>query len=99
MTRYHPVTVTVPGEGAFEIHMGAPGKPRIYRKADGGALRRVKNDDPVLVDVATAFREGVDKHKAVADKEDKRRRGRVARFFRWVGGWLARVWYSLLPKK
>jgi len=95
---YHPVEVDAAGE-TFEIHMGAPGKPRVYRKTKGGTVRRVRNDDPVLMEVAQAFREGVDKKKAAEAREVARKQGRVARFFRWVGALLARLWFSLLPKR
>jgi len=94
---YHPISVDVEGQ-AFQIQKGHGRQARVYRKLSSGALQRVQNDDPVLVTVATAFRKGVDEHKAAAEKEEKRRRGWVARSFRWIGALLARWWFSLFPK-
>ena len=95
---YHPVEVDAAGQ-TFEIHTGNPGKPRVYRKTRGGSLRRVPDTDPVLMEVAKAFRDGVDKKKAAEERELKRKSGRMARLFRWVGALLARMWLAILPKR
>ena len=98
---YKPITLDVVENDrmqAFQIHKGQPGAPRIYREGPGGSLRRVKRDDPILRDVAAELRRGVDEKKAAEEKELKRVRGWKARFFRWVGEHVARIWFSAFPK-
>ena len=78
---YSPVVVQV-GESLFEVHVG----PRVYRRV-GTTLRKVDTADPVMLDVAKALREGVDRHKAARLAEERRRKGWKYRF----GRWLARI--------
>jgi len=95
---YHPIQVDAAGE-TFEIHIGNPGKPRVYRKSEKGPIRRVPNNDPILLEVAKAFRKGIDEKKAAEERELARKRGRISRFFRWIGAMLAKAWLSLFPRR
>lgn len=100
----HPVTVyaeiEVSGEmidQRFEIHKGTPS--RVYKKSHtSGALRRVKDEETLLV-VAKALRKGVDSKRKAEEAENKRKKGWRARFFRWVGGWFYRVVQTAFPTR
>lgn len=96
MTRYRPVVVDTFEGDRFEVHLGQPGKPKVYRRV-GSSVRKV-TDEETLQRVAVAMREGVDRRKAALERERERKRGRLYRFFRWLGRMAARVWYSLMPK-
>ena len=99
MTRaFRPVEVMVDDE-PYYIHTGGHRHARIYRRLKDGSLRRVEGSDPVLLKIAAQLRADVDAHKAASEKDDKRRRGRIARFFRWIGSLLARAWFAMLPPR
>jgi len=97
---FHPITVWAEVDGRtqrFEVHKGTPS--RVYKKSHtSGALRRVK-EEKVLVAVAKALRKGVDSKREAEEAELKRKRGRMARFFRWVGALAYRTWHSVFPSR
>ncbi len=92
MTQYRPVTIQVqellpdgspkPKQSVFEIHLGAVGKPKVYRRRRG-QLRRV-HDGPTLMMVAKALRETVDAGKATDERMEKRRKTWWYRFMEWL---------------
>ena len=70
----------------YEIHLGRPGRPKIYRRVGAfGNLRRVTEQDPVLPKIAVEFRRQVDSTK----KRDLR--WQMARFRHWIRRLLARI--------
>ena len=95
---FHPITVWAEIDGrtqCFEIHKGAPS--RVYMKAHAsGALQRVK-EEKILIAVAKALRQGVDSKRNAEEAEIKRKRGRKARFFRWIGRMINRTLHSAFP--
>lgn len=104
MPRYRPMVVDVPPKdgkpgGTFEVHLGRPGVPKVYRRGSrpGAPIRRVK-DEPTLSRVAVAMREGVDRAKAAEEAEAKRKKTLRFKLFRGFGEWLARAWRSFMPK-
>jgi hypothetical protein len=96
MTRYRPVTVDTPEGDTFEVHLGQPGKPKVYRRV-GSSVRKVQ-DEPTLLRVAQAMREGVDRRRAFQERERKRKQTRTYRFFRWLGRLVGRVWNVLMRR-
>jgi hypothetical protein len=97
--RAHTIRV---GTEVFQIHLGAPGRPRVYRVANG-VQRRVSDNDPILQDVAVAFREAVEQSKLARElagvrvaKERARRKRLLPRFFRRLGALIARTFHILL---
>lgn len=94
MPRYRPVIVDVEDEGTFEIHLGRPGKPRVFRQRTNG-VQRVDDDDPVLPKVAKALREGVDARKEFEEEEERKRGRWTYRVGRKIGAWATAVWRFL----
>lgn len=86
---FKPVVVEVDGD-LFEIHLGKPGLPRVYRRK-GASRRRVANDDPVLDAVAVEFRRGVDDRKAAEEAERLRRSTWRYRVGKRIGRWWAAI--------
>jgi hypothetical protein len=90
MTRhFKPVLVEADGE-LYEIHLGAPGRPRVYRRV-GTQHRRVQDGDPILATIAREMRAGVDRRKAAEDAERARRGTRRYRALAYLG----RIWYRV----
>jgi hypothetical protein len=102
MTIYRPVTLQIqefddkgepkPKQSVFEIHLGSPGKPKIYRRRRG-QLRRVE-DGPTLMMVASAFRRTVDAGKATDERMEKRRQKWWYKFFEWCYDLPRRIYES-----
>lgn len=91
MKVYRPVTLQIqeldangepkPKPSVFEVHLGSPGKPRIYRRRRG-QLRRVK-DGKTLMMVADALRRTVDAGKATDARMEARRNKWWYKLFVW----------------
>lgn len=85
---YRPVVVDVPSgihAGTYELHLGRPGAPRVYRRLGNQGLRRVI--DPAVHDaVARAYGYA----RAAARREIARRQRRPYRFGQWLSGLIAR---------
>jgi len=99
-----PVVVDVVGADGktttYHVHKGSrPGLPLIYRWSNDHAVRVKYRDrnDPEVVAIAKALREGVDKRKAAEAYEKKRRAGWWFRFTRWFGRLFGKAWYSTIP--
>lgn len=104
---YRPMIVTVPASagahvaGTYEIHLGQPGQPKVYRRVGdgaakgGGRLIRVAPSDRQRLGAVThamqqglAERKRLDAERAAALEAQKKRAS-----FR-IGAFLQRLWYS-----
>lgn len=94
MPRYRPVIVDVEDEGTFEIHLGQPGKPRVFRQRSNG-VQRVDDDDPVLWKVAEAFKEGIEARRAFEEAEARKRGRWLYLLGRKLGAWALDAWLFL----
>jgi len=91
---FRPVLVEVDeGEhrGLYEVHLGRPGKPRVYQRVGKQGLRRTLNPE-VLAAVATTFGKRLAEQKARQVAEKKRRATWHYRARVWVGRTVARLW-------
>jgi hypothetical protein len=91
---FRPVLVEVEsGEqrGLYEIHLGRPGKPRVYQRIGNQGLRRVLNP-AALEAVAMTFgkRLATLKERQIAEKARRAKWHYRARL--WVGRTVARLW-------
>lgn len=103
VTIYRPVTIAIqeldangdpkPKTSIFEIHIGSPGKPRVYRLRRG-SHRRV-NDAKTLRMVADAFSRGTKAAKATDERMARRRKRWWYRLLQWFHGLPNRLTKSL----
>ena len=98
---FRPVLIEVEqGEhrGLYELHLGRPGKPRVYQRIGKQGLRRVLNP-PAIDAVAETFGKRIAEQKARQIAEKKRRAKWHYRARRWVGRMAARVWAWLSRRR
>lgn len=82
-----------PKQSVFEIHLGQPGEPRVYRRR-AGQLRRVKDEDTLWM-VAKAFRRSTDASKNTDELMNKRRAKWWYKMFEWFYDLPRRIMDSL----
>lgn len=90
MPRYRAAIVEVEDE-LYQIHLGDPGRPRVYRVAkNSDTVRRVR-DGETLNKVAVAFKEQYEARKRAIEQEKQRKQKLWPRFLRWIGRLVARL--------
>jgi hypothetical protein len=98
---FRPVIVSIPdGEphaGIYEIHLGRPGNPKVYRRLSKGSLHRV-SDDPRLAAVASWMKAGVRARQAAEAAKARQeaswrfRMGRKIRYYiQKIQAWFRRA--------
>ena len=96
MKTYRPITIAIqeldangepkPKTSIFEIHLGRPGKPLVYRRRRGQLTKVPPDDAKTLRMVADALRRSTDAAKVADERREKSRKRWWYRFFVWCHG-------------
>ncbi len=93
MKTYRPITIAIqeldangdpkPKTSIFEIHLGKPGKPLVYRRRRGQLTKVPHDDAKTLRMVADAFRRSVDAGKVSDERRERIKKTWWYRLLRW----------------